>query len=255
MLCRALLARPSGDRHTCARMAVEDGYCKFHYNRIVGANRAPVEILAPPPVAAEPTPPRPKHIHTKATMQKPKRTLSGMTFECVICCEENVPVEDNMNLECGDAICQSCFDKLSSVECPFCRREMKSEKITAPDIVKLRGKNKEFKREMEETTFQNWLADDIRNNGPNVPNDLMRQMEVLGALLLQPQPQEFYSPQLDSDEDVEAVNIVVTGMLLGEFNIEDDAETHNSLHDMFPVYACAYLHDLYARCRDAITSK
>jgi hypothetical protein len=144
---------------------------------------------------------------------------------------------------------------LSDPMCPFCRTKMNSDKIGEKDIKSLQEKQERFKDEMEETAFRNWLEDDVRNNGPPNGMRMMNAEQMFAAwqaLLAMGGPEvvdmsNLYAPESDSQEDHDAVNMVVTVMLMNELPIADSEAAHNQVHDLFPTYTCDYLSDLYDR--------
>jgi hypothetical protein len=228
MTCRAELSRSVGNRRTCSKNASKDGYCTYHYNRMI-ANR-------PPPVAPPPTKPRYKS-NTKS---------SGPKFSCLICCNDNIPCERNVDLKCGDAICLDCFRQLSDVKCPFCRRDMESEKISIGDIKKLKENAVEFRLEMEERTTQHFMEDGIRNNFNMGVDEFMDFfMELLND-------DDRYAPEEGTTEDTEAMNIVITAMLADgplhhSRNLRAD-EIYEVCNMFFPMYTHLYIIQLCNRC-------
>lgn len=284
MSCKAPLIRPISGRTTCSRAAVEDGYCRGHFNRYGGANR----VQPPAPVTVQiqaqsvmngrqpPAPVRPAAVPRRANNTVPsqvrerqqaaleavphvvkrdkyqscktKKVLSGVKFDCLIC-YETVAIEENMNLHCGDAICHTCFEKLSDIKCPFCRKDMMSEKIKQKDLREMRDRSLEFKRDMAERTFRGWVEDDIANNvGGNdflavLQDDLLEDML---ARFVDHEP----DPELNSDIDGEMLSIVINAMLVEDLPLNDFEASHDRLHNILPLYGCVYLASVYNRASD-----
>jgi hypothetical protein len=253
VLCRELLRRPRDGRTTCSRAAVRDGFCTMHANlrdrqaQAVAANVVNVAIAegVQEVVYHEPPPP-PRRRILKA--QRPSQIkLSGKLFECQLCNEDKVPVECDMDLECGCKICRACFNKLSDTKCPYCRVDMKSTKIGHNDMHNLARKAEQFKVDMEEEAFQDWLRQEERDMMADPMEFFQRVMGV--RLLARRNPNWIPSPELNSEEDtvclVRMIDAICEGSVASDE--EGDQNVHQQCHDLFPMYDCGYLHSLYSR--------
>lgn len=256
--CSQALARPRDGRTHCSRPATREGLCTLHANqrdRMGNAVAVPVAnnlvngivhevVHAPPPQFT-----RRKIVKAKRPSQM---KFCGEIFECQICTEEKVPVEYDMELECGHKICSDCFGKLSDPNCPFCRVEMKSKKIKQKDIHNLETKAEKFKQDMEEETFQDWMRQDIEAMQAN-PAVLFERLLGL-RIVAQRDPDWIESPEVGSNEDTACLVRMIDALCDGSISDagEGDRNTHQQCHDVFPMYDCQYLYSLYNRASEVM---
>ena len=257
-LCRQQLSRPRNGRTTCSNVAKHDGLCTLHANRARQAiqavalqvtNNAIQEGIQQAVHVHHPPPPPRKIVKAKRPSQV---KLCGEVFECQLCNEEKVPVEYNMELECGDKICHDCFSKLSDKKCPYCRVEMKSKKIRQIDLDKLETKSHQFKQEVEEETFQDMMR--IEQEGMmRDPEGFFERVFAL-RIAANRDPNWIESPQINDGEDTACLMQMLDALCEGTVGDEreDNHNVHRQCHDLFPMYDCQYLYSLYNRASQIV---